>query len=95
MAQKSPIQIDFFGDQDGKYKKKQATVSQVWILRPFGVNFMLHIVVRVAKAGIFSKWKESGNCQSFQNLINVMVNPTYGHFYSLQAVERESDHCIK
>ena len=33
--------------------------------------------------------KEPGNCQSFQNPINVMVKLTYGHFHSLQDVERE------
>ena len=33
--------------------------------------------------------KEAGNCQSFQSPINVMVKSTYGHFHSLQDVERE------
>ena len=33
--------------------------------------------------------KEAGNCQSFQSPINVMVKSTYGHFYSLQDVERK------
>ena len=34
-------------------------------------------------------FEEPGNCQSFQNSINVIVKLTYGHFHSLQDVERK------